>query len=238
MRARLGPADNDYWVTNSAVLTNTRDRAEMLLLMQGQRGEAPNQRLITATVQVNFERCRRSLEGGRPLRAGQAEPGGGAEVSPRRKVDPDSEELFRLPDAQPRRWVLPLVAGLAAVAIIAALTVSTLLLVKRETQRQDAIRDVAVLSFVRGFVTQYASIDPFHANDYADRVLAQGTGHFAKLYPGQDERGRHPGGPGRADDGNRAGPRHRALEPRRQCRRGGGRHDEDQDARRQDHRKR
>ncbi len=103
-------------------------------------------------------------------------------MSPRRKVDPDGEELFRLPDAQPRRWVLPLVAGLAAVAIIAALTVSTLLLVKRDTQRQDAIREVAVLSFVRGFVTQYTSIDPFHANDYADKVLSQGTGQFAKLY--------------------------------------------------------
>lgn len=53
---KSGPVDNDYWVTNSAVLTNTRDRAEMLLLMQGQRGEAPKQRLITATLQVSFER--------------------------------------------------------------------------------------------------------------------------------------------------------------------------------------
>ncbi len=53
---KAGPVDNDYWVTNSAVLTNTSDRAVMLLLMQGQRGEAPNQRLITATVRVNFER--------------------------------------------------------------------------------------------------------------------------------------------------------------------------------------
>lgn len=53
---KAGPVDNDYWVTNSAVLTNTRDHAEMLLLMQGQRGEAPKQRLITATVQVAFER--------------------------------------------------------------------------------------------------------------------------------------------------------------------------------------
>lgn len=53
---KAGPIDNDYWVTNSAVLTNTRDRAVMLVLMQGQRGEAPKQRLITATVRVNFER--------------------------------------------------------------------------------------------------------------------------------------------------------------------------------------
>lgn len=103
-------------------------------------------------------------------------------MSPRRKVEADDKELFRLPDRQPRRWVLPLVASLAAVLIIAAITTSTLLLVKRETQRHDAVRDVAVLSFVRGFVTHYTSIDPFHANDYADKVLAQGTGQFAKLY--------------------------------------------------------
>ena len=53
---KAGPVDNDYWVTNSAVLSNTQDRAAMLLLMQGQRGAAPKQRLITATVEVDFEK--------------------------------------------------------------------------------------------------------------------------------------------------------------------------------------
>ena len=53
---KAGPVDNDYWVTNSAVLSNTDDRAVMLLLMQGQRGAAPKQRLITATVQVDFQK--------------------------------------------------------------------------------------------------------------------------------------------------------------------------------------
>jgi Mce-associated membrane protein len=47
---------NDYWVTNSAVLTSTEHDATMLLLMQGQRGTAPNQRTITATVKVGFEK--------------------------------------------------------------------------------------------------------------------------------------------------------------------------------------
>ena len=28
----------------------------------------------------------------------------------------------------------------------------------------------------------YTTLDPFHANDYADRILAQGTGDFAKMY--------------------------------------------------------
>ena len=53
---KAGPVDNSYWVTNSAVLSNTQDRAVMLLLMQGQRGAAPKQRLITATVEADFEK--------------------------------------------------------------------------------------------------------------------------------------------------------------------------------------
>ena len=103
-------------------------------------------------------------------------------MSPRRKVEEGSTELFRMPDPQPRLWVLPLVAGLATVAVLAAVAVSALVLVKRETHRRDAVRDVAVLSSVRSFITLYTSPDPFHANDYANEVLAQGTGQFAKLY--------------------------------------------------------
>lgn len=51
-----GPADNDYWVSNSAVVSATGDRATMLLLLQGQRGAVPNQRFISASVQVDFVR--------------------------------------------------------------------------------------------------------------------------------------------------------------------------------------
>ncbi len=31
-------------------------------------------------------------------------------------------------------------------------------------------------------MTDYTSLDPFHANDYADRILGQGTGDFAKSF--------------------------------------------------------
>lgn len=51
-----GPVDNDYWVSNSAVLSATTDRAAMLILLQGQRGPAPQQRFITASVRVDFEK--------------------------------------------------------------------------------------------------------------------------------------------------------------------------------------
>ena len=50
------PVVNEYWVTDSAVLSATPDRATMLLFMQGQRGAAPEQRYITATVRVTSSR--------------------------------------------------------------------------------------------------------------------------------------------------------------------------------------
>ncbi len=53
---KAGPVDNDYWATNSSVLSVSRDQAVMLILLQGQRGAAPKQRLITATVRVNFQK--------------------------------------------------------------------------------------------------------------------------------------------------------------------------------------
>jgi Mce-associated membrane protein len=48
------PVVNEYWVTNSAVLSATPDRATMLLFMQGHRGGGEQQRYITATVKVSF----------------------------------------------------------------------------------------------------------------------------------------------------------------------------------------
>lgn len=51
-----GPVDNDYWVTNSAVLSASADRASMLMLLQGQRGAAPQQRFISASIRVDFEK--------------------------------------------------------------------------------------------------------------------------------------------------------------------------------------
>lgn len=55
---KAGPVDNEYWATNSAVLSADPDRAAMVLLLQGQRGTAPKQRLITASVRVEFAKSR------------------------------------------------------------------------------------------------------------------------------------------------------------------------------------
>lgn len=53
---KIGLVDNDYWATNTAVLSATANRATVLMLLQGQRGIAPKQRLITASVRVSFEK--------------------------------------------------------------------------------------------------------------------------------------------------------------------------------------
>jgi len=48
------PGVNEYWVTDSTVLSATRNQATMLLFMQGHRGGGDQQRFITATVQAAF----------------------------------------------------------------------------------------------------------------------------------------------------------------------------------------
>jgi len=54
------PGVNEYWVTDSTVLSAARDQATMLLFMQGHRGGGDQQRFITATVQVSFVKGKNS----------------------------------------------------------------------------------------------------------------------------------------------------------------------------------
>ena len=39
-----------------------------------------------------------------------------------------------------------------------------------------------MLGFVTAFMTGFTTLDPFHANAYFDRILANATGDFAKQY--------------------------------------------------------
>ncbi|WP_343574563.1 mammalian cell entry protein [Mycobacterium sp.] len=104
-------------------------------------------------------------------------------MSPRRKFEADEQPLFCVPPVKPsRRWGLTLVVAAASALIIGAVTVSSLVLVSHESQQQSARRDRAVLSYVRDFMAGFTSLDPFHANDYVERVLTQATGDFAKEY--------------------------------------------------------
>jgi Mce-associated membrane protein len=48
------PVVNEYWFTDSAVLSAARNKATMLVFLQGHRGGENEQRFITATVRVSF----------------------------------------------------------------------------------------------------------------------------------------------------------------------------------------
>jgi Mce-associated membrane protein len=48
------PIINEYWPNDAAIQSATPDRITMLLFMHGRRGEGPEERYITATVQVTF----------------------------------------------------------------------------------------------------------------------------------------------------------------------------------------
>jgi Mce-associated membrane protein len=103
-------------------------------------------------------------------------------MSPRRQVDGAVRDYFSSTPRRPIRWGLPLAATLAALVVAAALAASIFMVVGHESYRRTQLRDASALDYVRGFMTEYTTLDPFHANDYADRVLAQGTGDFAKSF--------------------------------------------------------
>lgn len=104
-------------------------------------------------------------------------------MSPRRKFQPgEGSLLVANPVDARRRWGLPLVTAIAAVLMAAAITVCTVMLVSHERRVRVEAKDRVVLGYVNGFMAQFTSIDPYHANDYVNRILAQATGDFAKQY--------------------------------------------------------
>jgi Mce-associated membrane protein len=64
----------------------------------------------------------------------------------------------------------------------AAITICTLMLVSHQSRERAASKNREVLSYVTGFMAEFTSIDPYHANDYVTRILGQATGDFAKQY--------------------------------------------------------
>lgn len=104
-------------------------------------------------------------------------------MSPRRKFVPGERPLLvERPVAAQRGWLAPLAATVAVVLMVAAISACALVWVSHQSQARAASRDREVLTYVTGFMTQFTSIDPFHANDYVNRILAQATGDFAKQY--------------------------------------------------------
>jgi Mce-associated membrane protein len=104
-------------------------------------------------------------------------------VSPRRRFQPGEATLLVARPVRGRRpWGLSLATAVAALVAAAAITVSVLMLVFHESHDRAASKDREVLGYVTGFMAQFTSIDPYHANDYVARILAQATGDFAKHY--------------------------------------------------------
>jgi Mce-associated membrane protein len=101
-------------------------------------------------------------------------------MSPLRRLDPADPEAFGTPGPKPRRRALALTAAVAGTVVVTCASAAALVFVKHENVYRAQIKDADVLGFVRSFVTNYTSPDPFHANDYANSVLAEGTGQFAK----------------------------------------------------------
>lgn len=103
-------------------------------------------------------------------------------MSPRRRVTAADPDYFRSALKPPRRWGLPLVCGIAALAVTAAIAASTFMLVRHEHDRRAEVNAAAALGYTSEFMVMYTSLDPFNANDYADRISAQATGEFAKNF--------------------------------------------------------
>ena len=103
-------------------------------------------------------------------------------MSPRRKLDPSDRDYFAAAPRRPLRWGLPVTAIVSALVVAAALAGSVFMLIGHERDRHTQVRDATALGCVRAFMTQYTTLDPFHANAYADRVLAQAPGDFAKQF--------------------------------------------------------
>src|SRR5580693_341923 len=105
-------------------------------------------------------------------------------MSPRRKFGLGEEPLLvpREVTAERRWWGLPVIAAVGALVMAAAITVATLMLISFETREHAATKDRAVVDYTKWFMGQFTSIDPFHANDYITRIMAQATGDFAKQY--------------------------------------------------------
>jgi len=104
-------------------------------------------------------------------------------MSPRRKFQPGEEPLLVAHPVQAgRAWGLPLATAVAGLLMAAAITACTLMLISNQSHERTASKEREVLSYVTGFMAEFTSIDPYHANDYVTRVLAQATGDFATQY--------------------------------------------------------
>ena len=115
-------------------------------------------------------------------------------MSPRRRIEPDTDDRWAeeavvasRPKLDRRDWLrhargLPGGSIAASLLVAAAVTVTSLMLWSHESDHRTEVRDADVLGYVGQFMTEYTTLDPFHAGDYTDGVLRHATGTFAKEF--------------------------------------------------------
>lgn len=103
-------------------------------------------------------------------------------MSPRRKVDPTTADYFAPVKRVPLRWGLPVTAIVSTLVVAAIIAGCAFMVVGHVRDVRTKARDAAALGSVRAFMVEYTTLDPFHANDYADRIIASGTGDFVKQF--------------------------------------------------------
>lgn len=117
-----------------------------------------------------------------PHGAEEADDERGTQMSPRRKVEESEQDFFAVTPKPPRRWGLPLVAALATALMAAVVAGSAVMLVHHQRDLAAQYRAAAALTYARGFMTEYTTLDPFHANEYVGQIAEQGTGEFRKQF--------------------------------------------------------
>ena len=184
---KAGATKNEYWAVSSAVLSDAAGDRRPHVDVAGDAGPARHRPQGSEVHHRDGagglrQVTRRAVARRESHRAEEAADESGRPVSPRRKVEADEADFFDVAPKPPRRWGLPIIAALATLLIAAAIT-GKHADAERPQQGSDAsAKEVEALGYVRGFMTAYTTLDPFHANDYADRILAQGTGDFAKMF--------------------------------------------------------
>ncbi len=119
-------------------------------------------------------------------------------MSPRRRIEPGGDGLREEkatadtvvasgPKLNWREWLrrgrgLPGLSIVAALLVAGAVAVTSLMLWSHETDHRAEVRDADVLGYVGQFMTQYTTLDPMRANDYADGIVRHATGDFAKEF--------------------------------------------------------
>ena len=120
-------------------------------------------------------------------------------MSPRRRIEPGGGDGLREEKATadtvvasgPKlnwwEWLrrgrgLPGLSTVAALLVAGAVAVTSLMLWSHETDHRADVRDADVLGYVGQFMIQYTTLDPMHANDYADGIVRHATGDFAKEF--------------------------------------------------------